>query len=64
MPHRISLEWIRIKGKRGRLIQKAFRSRILVTGILAAFLVLMAPVREFTQGKAPAAGGSRVGFIV
>ncbi len=45
------------------LIKKVFRSRILVTGVLAAFLLLLAPVREFAQGKAPAAGGSLVGFI-
>jgi hypothetical protein len=44
-------------------IQKVFRSRILVVGVLAAFLLLVAPVREFAQGKAPSAAGSLVGFI-
>jgi hypothetical protein len=46
------------------LINGLFRSRVLVIGVLAAFLLLVAPVREFAQGKAaPAAGGALVGFI-
>jgi hypothetical protein len=45
------------------LVNGVFRSRLLVVGILAAFMLLVAPVREFAQSKAPAAGGSLVGFI-
>jgi hypothetical protein len=45
------------------LINKIFRSRLLVTGTLAAFVLLVTPVAPFAQGKAPAAGGSLVGFI-
>ncbi len=45
------------------LIQRVFRSKALVIGVLTAFLLLVAPVRDFAQGKAPAAGGSLVGFI-
>jgi hypothetical protein len=41
-----------------------FRSRVLVVGVLAAFLLLVTPVREFAQSQAPAlSGGSLVGFI-
>jgi len=45
------------------LIHKIFRSRLLVGGVLAAFALLVTPVAPFAQGKAPAAGGSLVGFI-
>ena len=45
------------------LVNSIFRSRVLVVGVLAAFALLVAPVREFAQSKAPAAGGSLVGFI-
>jgi hypothetical protein len=47
------------------LINKLFQSRLLVSGVLAAFLLLVTPVAPFAQGKAPvpAAGGSLVGFI-
>ena len=47
------------------LINKLFQSRLLVSGVLAAFLLLVSPVAPFAQGKAPvpAAGGSLVGFI-
>jgi len=44
-------------------MQNVFRSRILIAGVLAAFLLLVAPVPEFAQAKAPSAGGSLVGFI-
>jgi hypothetical protein len=46
------------------IITNVFRSRVLVAGVLAAFLLLVAPVREFAQAKsAPAGGGALVGFI-
>ena len=45
------------------LIQKVFRSKALVIGVLAAFVLLVAPVREFAQAKPAPAGGSLVGFI-
>jgi hypothetical protein len=47
------------------LVNDVFRSRVLIVGVLAAFMLLVAPVREFAQAKAPAAasGGSLVGFI-
>lgn len=45
------------------VVNSVFRSRVLVVSVLAAFLLLVAPVREFAQGKAPAANGSLVGFI-
>jgi hypothetical protein len=47
-------------------INSVFRSRVLVVGVLAAFMLLVAPVREFAQTQAPLAGkggGSLVGFI-
>jgi hypothetical protein len=44
-------------------VNSIFRSRVLAMGVLAAFVLLVAPVREFAQSKAPAAGGSLVGFI-
>lgn len=46
-------------------MQNIFRSRILVGGLMAAVLLLMTPVVEFAQAKAPAAPshGSLVGFI-
>ncbi len=45
------------------LIQKVFRSKVLVIGVLAAFLLLVAPVREFAQAKPAPAAGSLVGFV-
>jgi len=45
------------------LVNSIFRSRVLAVGVLAAFALLVAPVSEFAQSKAPAAGGSLVGFI-
>jgi hypothetical protein len=45
------------------LIQKVFRSKSMVIGVLAAFFILVTPVREFAQAQSPAAGGSLVGFI-
>ena len=45
------------------LINNVFRSKVLVVGVLAAFVLLVAPVREFAQSKAPVASGSLVGFI-
>jgi hypothetical protein len=45
------------------LIHKLFRSRLLASGVLAAFALLVTPVAPFAQGKAPAASGSLVGFI-
>jgi hypothetical protein len=44
---------------------KVFRSRSLVVGLVAAFVLLVTPVAEFAQqGRAPApASGSLVGFI-
>jgi len=46
-------------------VQNVFRSRILVVGLIAAVLLLMMPVAEFAQAKAPvaASNGSLVGFI-
>jgi uncharacterized surface anchored protein len=44
-------------------VNSIFRSRVLAVGVLAAFALLVAPVSEFAQSKAPAAGGSLVGFI-
>ena len=44
-------------------VNSIFRSRVLAMGVLAAFVLLVAPVREFAQSKAPAAGGSLVGFL-
>ncbi len=46
-------------------VQNVFRSRILVVGLIAAVLLLLMPVTEFAQGKAPvaASNGSLVGFI-
>jgi hypothetical protein len=47
------------------IVNSVFRSRILVSGVLAAFVLLVTPVAQFAQGKAaaPAANGSLVGFI-
>jgi hypothetical protein len=46
------------------IINNVFRSRALVIGVLAAFVLLVMPAREFAQAKAPApANGSLVGFI-
>jgi hypothetical protein len=47
------------------IINSVFRSRTLVSCVLAAFVLLVTPVAEFAQAKAalPAAGGSLVGFI-
>ena len=45
------------------LINNVFRSKVLVVSVLAAFVILVAPVREFAQSKAPAPAGSLVGFI-
>ncbi len=44
-------------------VNSIFRSRVLAVGVLAAFALLVAPVSEFAQSKAPVAGGSLVGFI-
>ena len=46
-------------------MNNVFRSKVLIVGLVAAFMLLVAPVREFAQSKAPAAGagGSLVGFI-
>jgi hypothetical protein len=44
-------------------MHKLFRSRLLASGVLAAFALLVTPVAPFAQVKAPAAGGSLVGFI-
>jgi hypothetical protein len=52
--------------RRGRLpmiVHHFFQSRLLTIGILAAFVLLVAPIAPFAQLKAPAAGGSLVGFI-
>ena len=46
------------------LIDKVFRSRGLVTGVLAAFVLLVMPIGEFARAQATAAqGGSLAGFI-
>jgi Carboxypeptidase regulatory-like domain len=45
------------------IIQQFFRSKVLVIGVLAAFLLLVAPVGEFARAQPAAAGGSLVGFI-
>jgi hypothetical protein len=46
------------------IINNVFRSRALVIGVLAAFVLLVMPAREFAQAKAPApANGTLVGFI-
>lgn len=42
------------------LVQNVFRSRIMVVGLIAAFLLLIMPVVDFA---APASTGSLVGFI-
>ncbi|MGA2531690.1 MAG: hypothetical protein ABSG19_01495 [Candidatus Aminicenantales bacterium] len=46
-------------------MNNVFRSKVLIVGLVAAFMLLVAPVREFAQAKAPvaAAGGSLVGFV-
>jgi hypothetical protein len=46
-------------------MNNVFRSKVLIVGLVAAFVLLVAPVREFAQAKAPAAaaGGSLVGFV-
>jgi len=43
-------------------MNSVFRSKVLVVVLVAAFVMLVAPVREFAQAKAPA-GGSLVGFV-
>jgi len=45
------------------IVNNIFRSRVMVGGILAAFILLVFPVAEFAQVGAPAAGGSLVGFV-
>jgi len=46
------------------LIDKVFRSRGLVTGVLAAFVSLVMPMGEFARAQATVApGGSLAGFI-
>jgi hypothetical protein len=47
------------------IVNSVFRSRILVSCVLAAFVLLVTPVAQFAQVKAPApaANGSLVGFI-
>jgi hypothetical protein len=46
------------------IINSVFRSKALAIGVLAAFVLVMMPGREFAQAKAPApANGSLVGFI-
>jgi len=45
-------------------VQNVSRSRILVVGLIAAVVLLMMPVAESAQAKAPvASNGSLVGFI-
>lgn len=45
------------------IVNSIFRSRILVGGVLAAFILLVMPVAQFAQGKAPVTGASLVGWI-
>jgi uncharacterized surface anchored protein len=47
------------------LTGNVFRSRLLVVGVVAAFVLLVTPVAEFAQAKAgaPVSNGSLVGFI-
>jgi uncharacterized surface anchored protein len=45
------------------LMNNVFRSRFLILVVVAAFMLLVTPVREFAASKDPAAGGSLVGFI-
>ena len=40
-----------------------FRSRVCAVGLMAAFVLLLAPVRDFAQG-ASARGGSVTGYVV